>query len=109
MIAKHRGLSGTPSSWQKLTDYCSGNPLTLIVLASTIREVYAGQIGSYLDEFGETSLREHPDLRQQIDQQFERGTFQEQQILYWLALKRVALSLQDICEVGNPPYRKDRR
>jgi ATP-dependent exoDNAse (exonuclease V) alpha subunit len=71
----------------------------LKLVASTIREVFGGNIAAFLKEgsilFG--------DIRDVLDQQFKRLSAFEQSILYWLALAREWVTLSDLIEERAHP------
>ncbi|MEH2009513.1 NB-ARC domain-containing protein [Nostoc sp.] len=89
-ILKDKGLFGSHTNWAKLVENYSGNPLVLKLVSETIRELFNGDIAAFLDEgeiiFGHT--------RNLLNQQFERTSDLEKEIIYWLAIKREAVSLE---------------
>ncbi len=96
VILERKGLSGEDLSWKVLVERFSGNPMMLMIASPTIRESYRGHISQYLVELGDTPLHEHSDLRALLDSQFQRLSLLEQQVIYWLAVEREAISLQDL-------------
>jgi WD40 repeat protein len=105
-LLENKGLSGEEKPWNALIERFAGNPMMLAVISPTIRESYQGLISQYLAEFSDTPLNEHPDLRVLLDSQFERLSFLEQQIFYWLAIGREAFSLEDLRESVVQPMSK---
>jgi WD40 repeat protein/transcriptional regulator with XRE-family HTH domain len=85
-------LTGTDEQWAQLVDVYGGNPLALKIVSEPIREVFGGDIGAFLHG-GETAFGDIHDL---LEQQFHRLSTQEQEILYWLAIEREALSLDEL-------------
>ncbi len=108
VILQRKGLSGEESSWKVLVEHFSGNPMMLMIASPAIRESYRGLISKYLVEVGDVSLNEYPDLRALLDSQFERLSFLEQQVIYWLAIEREAVSLQDLRDNVVQPVSKGR-
>ncbi len=106
VILQRKGLSGEENSWQTLIARFSGNPMMLIIASPAIRESYRGHISQYLVEFSDVPLNEYPDLRVLLDGQFARLSPLEQQIIYWLAIEREAVSLQDLRENSVQPVSK---
>jgi WD40 repeat protein len=98
VILERKGLSGEEYDWKILIERFSGNPMMLTFILPTIRESYRGLISQYLADFGDVPLIEYPNLRMLLDRQFERLSFLEQQVIYWLAIEREAVSLQDLRE-----------
>ncbi|MEM8722617.1 MAG: NB-ARC domain-containing protein [Cyanobacteria bacterium P01_G01_bin.39] len=88
-IIKIKGLSGSNSELKALSDRYDGNPLALKVVATTIKDLFAGNISEFLSQeqavFG--------DIRDLLDQQFARLSDLEQEIMYWLAIIREPVSL----------------
>ncbi|MEM9508170.1 MAG: NB-ARC domain-containing protein [Cyanobacteria bacterium P01_E01_bin.35] len=88
-IIKVKGLSGSDSELIALSDRYDGNPLALKVVATTIKDLFAGNISEFLHQeqavFG--------DIRDLLDQQFVRLSDLEQEIMYWLAIIREPVSL----------------
>ncbi|MEH2143462.1 NB-ARC domain-containing protein [Nostoc sp.] len=93
-ILKDKGLFGSHTNWAKLVENYSGNPLALKLVSETIRELFSGDIAAFLDEgeiiFGNT--------RNLLDQQFERTSDLEKEIIYWLAIKREPVSLENLLD-----------
>jgi NB-ARC domain len=73
-----------------LIDCYGGNPLFLKLVATTIQELFGGNI----DEFLEQDTIVFGDIREILDQQFNRLSALEKQILYWLTLNQNFVSLR---------------
>lgn len=89
-LLKDKGLFGTDEMWAKLIDCYSGNPLALKLVASTIQEIYEGNIGGFLDY--ETSV--FGGIQNVLDQQFTRLSQREKEVVYWLAIERESVSAE---------------
>src|SRR5438876_11934698 len=87
-----KDLTGTDEQWALLVEAYGGNPLALKIVSEPIQEVFGGEIGAFL-QAGETDFGDIHDL---LEQQFHRLSAQEQEILYWLAIEREALSLNEL-------------
>jgi WD40 repeat protein len=107
-ILQEKGLSGEEHFWQAFVKRFAGNPMMLMFVSPIVRESYAGLIAHYLADLGEVPLDEYPDLRLLLDSQFERLSYLEQQVIYWLAIEREAVSLQDLCADVLQPISKGR-
>src|SRR5947209_12357321 len=85
-------IRGTDQQWQTLINYYDGNPLALKLLSEPLHMFFGGNLGAFLEEkwgvFG--------DIADLLRQQLERLSALEQQILYWLAVERQALSLEEL-------------
>src|SRR5207302_4597849 len=85
-------LVGSPQERALLVQRYEGNPLALTIVAETISDLFGGAIGPFLAQdtlvFGSIS-----DL---LDEQFGRLSALEQTLLYWLAIAREPLTLQEL-------------
>lgn len=102
-ILQGRGLSGTDESWKKLIHLYSGNPLALKLVAEAIQEVFDGDIDTFLKDEEEIAFGDINDL---IAQQFYRLSGPEQELLYWLAIEREPIPLENIRENLTHPMPK---
>ncbi len=93
-ILKDKGLRAEEKSWESLVLRYKGNPLALKIVAQFVREVFDGDIASFL-ETGEAMFS---DIRHILEQQFDRLSALEREIMYWLAIEREAVSLDEIDE-----------
>lgn len=93
-ILQIKGLNGSDSEVSKLVQYYDGNALALKVVATTIRDLFGGDIKEFLQE--QTSI--FGDVRHLLDQQFERLSSLEQEIIYWLAINREPTTLSELRE-----------
>lgn len=85
-------ISGERAVQENLAHLYSGNPLALKLVAGPIRELFGGNITSFLQEkeivFGEITTL--------IDEQFEPLGVPEREIMYWLAIEREAISIHEL-------------
>src|SRR3989449_8915208 len=91
LLAEHE-LVGSPEERARLVERYEGNPLALTIVAETTTDLFGGAIGPFLAQdtlvFGSIS-----DL---LNEQFGRLSALEQTILYWLAIAREPLTLQEL-------------
>lgn len=66
-----------------------GNPLALKIVATSIQEIFAGNLGEFL----QCGIGVFNGIRNLLEQQFERLAPLEKQILFWLAINREPVSL----------------
>jgi WD40 repeat protein/transcriptional regulator with XRE-family HTH domain len=78
------GLTGTELQKQELGDRYRWNPLALKIVATSIQDLFEGDIGLFLQQ--DTLV--FNGLRRLLDQQFERLSELEKSILYWLSINR---------------------
>ncbi len=91
-ILKDQGIFGSSNSWDNLIQLYLGNPLALKLVSETIREVFGGDVASFLEQ-GEFVFGGIYEL---LDHQFQRLSELEQEIMYWLAIEREARPLEDL-------------
>ncbi|WP_230967177.1 NB-ARC domain-containing protein [Nostoc sp. NZL] len=101
-ILKDKGLSGSRQDWSQLINKYSGNPLALKLVSESIRELFGGDIAVFLNK-GEIIFGDTRDL---LDQQFERTSELEKEIIYWLAIKRELVSLDELLDDIMRPLAK---
>ncbi|MBW4423263.1 MAG: hypothetical protein KME50_02050 [Nostoc desertorum CM1-VF14] len=101
-ILQDKGLFGSQQEWSKLIEKYSGNPLALKLVSEPIRELFDGDIAAFIAE-GEIIFG---DTRNLLDQQFERLSEVEKEIIYWLAIKRELVSLEELLDDIVRPLQK---
>lgn len=92
-ILKGKGFTDSSEEDCKvLIDWYAGNPLFIKLVATTIQEIFAGNIYEFLEQgtvvFG--------DIRAILDEQFHRLSELEKQIMYWLALNHNLVSVRKL-------------
>jgi WD40 repeat protein len=101
MLQTGSQIRATAAEWQQLTELYAGNPLALKVVSTTVQELFEGSIGQFLQQeaiaFG--------DINVLLDQQFQRLSGLEKQVMYWLAINREEMSLAELQDdfVFKPP------
>ena len=91
-VLRDKGLFGSDSLLDELIHNYLGNPLALKLVSETILEVFGGNVASFLEK-GERIFGDIQDL---LDSQFRRLSDVEKGIMYWLAIEREAISLDDL-------------
>ncbi len=91
-ILKAKGVFGTEAELNRIIDYYRGNPLALKIIATSIKELFAGDIFEFFIE-GKTVFK---GIRQLLEQQFNRLSDIEKQILYWLAINQEPTSIAQL-------------
>ena len=93
-IFRLKGVAGSPTELNSIKERYSGNALALKVVATTIQDLFDGNIAEFLRQekavFG--------DIRDLLDSQFERLSDLEREIMYWLAIAREPISLAELQE-----------
>jgi WD40 repeat protein len=80
------------SDWQQLQQSYAGNPLAIKIAATTIRDLFDGSVSAFLEQ-GVILCNGIDAL---LAQQFDRLSESEQQVLYWLAIGREAISISQL-------------
>ncbi|HEY9656459.1 MAG TPA: NB-ARC domain-containing protein [Crinalium sp.] len=89
-ILAAKGLTFQPqqSLVRQLIERYQGNPLALEIVAMPLKDLFNSNIAAFLAE--DTLL--FKDIRSLLDQQFNRLTLLERQVMYWLAINREAVT-----------------
>ena len=83
---------GSESAWHHLNAHYGGNPLALEIVATAIQELFAGNVEAFWQQ-GKGVLGEIGDL---LEQQFNRLSAGEREILDWLAINREPVSVKQL-------------
>ncbi|WP_245894131.1 NB-ARC domain-containing protein [Chamaesiphon polymorphus] len=78
------GLLPSPIGRRKLIEVYSGNPLALKIVATSIRELFDGNVDAFVSE--ETTI--FNGIRRLLDRQFNRLMPLERQVMNWLSIER---------------------
>jgi len=87
-------LTGSDEAWSQLISLYSGNPLYLKLVSEPVHEMFGGDISKFLKQ-GKIVLG---DIHDPLDFQFARLSIFEREIMYWLAIEREPVSLDDLQE-----------
>jgi WD40 repeat protein/transcriptional regulator with XRE-family HTH domain len=87
-------LDGTSQQWGELNARYGGNGLALKVVGETIRELFGGEIGTFLEAGSGDSV--FGGIRRLLSEQVERSSAVEQKVLRLLAVEREPVSLGQI-------------
>ena len=75
---------GQQEDWKALIDYYAGNPQILKIVATTVQALCQGDIAKFLKQ-GPIVVG---DIRELLDQQFNRLSDLEKKLMYWLAIEQ---------------------
>ena len=89
-----KGIFGSDTDWITLVSHYSGNPLALNIVSEMIREVYGGDISSFIEDGTPVFGR----IQDVLAEQFDRLSNTEQDIILWLAIERIAVSRDTLLE-----------
>ncbi len=91
-ILQTKGLSQSEQECQQLVERYAGNPLALKIAATTTRSLFDGNVSLFLEQ-GTVVFGDIWDL---LDQQFNRLSPLEQQVMYWLTINREWTTLAEL-------------
>lgn len=93
-ILKITGLNCSEPELNHLVTQCSGNASALKIIATTIQDVFDGDITAFLAKkmvvFGDTYKL--------LDEQFERLSTLERKVIYWLAVNKEPITFSQLWE-----------
>ncbi|MDA0265878.1 MAG: NB-ARC domain-containing protein [Cyanobacteria bacterium] len=100
--AKGLDLDEATSQGQELIRRYSGNPQALHLVATAIQREFLGDVDNFLEEEG-TAVE---DVQSLLEQHLSRLAILERSILFWLAINREPVGLDDLMEDLLPPVTK---
>jgi WD40 repeat protein len=93
-LLQAKGLTGDEAQRQSLCARYGNSPLAVKIVATSIQDLFDGNITEFLKE--DTFI--FNGIRRLLDQQFQRLTSQEQAIMYWLTINREWTSVADLSQ-----------
>jgi WD40 repeat protein len=97
-ILEAKGLSGSENEMAKLCQVYDGNPLALKLVATSISEIFCGNISEFLSQ-NTICFNGIQDL---LDEQFNRLSYSEKTIVYWLAINRESIKIDTLSQDITP-------
>jgi WD40 repeat protein len=92
-IFKAKGIThGVDSDWERLTVNYGGNPLYLKFIATTVLDLFEGDISNFILQINTI----FGDVRNLIGQQFNRLSELEKSLLYWFSINQDAVDLKEL-------------
>jgi WD40 repeat protein/transcriptional regulator with XRE-family HTH domain len=91
LLGEHE-LLGSPEEYARLAERYAGNPLALGIVAETIADLFGGAISPFLS--GSTIL--FGSITTLLSEQWERLSALEQTLLWWLAILREPVTLEEL-------------
>jgi WD40 repeat protein len=91
-ILDDKGLPLTIENGQELVDLYAGNPLALKIVSTSILELFDGRVTEFLGQ----GAAVFNGIRLLLEQQFDRLSAVEQQIMFWLAIDREWVSVKEL-------------
>lgn len=107
-IFEDKGYFWGSQKEQKLViEHYAGNPLFLKMVASSIQDLFDSSFSDFIKFLQENELI-IDDIRSLLDRQFERLSKLEESVMYWLAIHRQPVSLQELRDQLLSPTEKQK-
>lgn len=90
---KEEDIYGAKDELDKLIQIYSGNPLALKIIATLIKDLFAGNVHEFLIQ---GTIIPSSGINKILDQQFNRLSLLEKEIMYWLAIERQPVCLNKL-------------
>lgn len=97
-IVRLKGLSGSKEELIKLVDRYECHPLALELIAATIKKICNGDIPKFLEK-GLATFRNIGNI---LDWHFKRMSPVEKQLMYWLAINRDFVTIEELQDDIEP-------
>jgi len=94
VLLEEKQLEGDDKSWNKLIESYAGNPLALKLVSSTIQSIFGHDINKFIQQ----DMLVFSDIKDVLDEQFDRLSSIEKEIMYWLAIEREWVQLNSLQE-----------
>ncbi|MEO0395628.1 MAG: NB-ARC domain-containing protein [Cyanobacteria bacterium P01_A01_bin.137] len=95
-LLSEKGIfSGDDADWEGVIQHYGGNPLALKMVAAGIQTSLQGDLAASLAQIQQGNLM-FGDIRDLLEQQFERLSTLEQEVMYWLAINRELVRLMEL-------------
>lgn len=104
VLLQAKGLSGSEEKRQELCDRYGSNPLALKIVATSIQDLFEGDIEVFLAQ----EIAVFNSIEKLLDQQFMRLCPSEKAIMYWLAINRDQVSISELMDDIIPAVSKTR-
>lgn len=88
-------LTAKDSIFEEVCTHYAGNPLALKIAAAAVQEVCGGDLGQLIPFLQQGKLQ-FDDINDLLEQQFNRLSSIEQQVMYWLAVNREPVFVQEL-------------
>jgi len=90
-------FTGSEDEWTSVISRYGGNPLALKIVASGVTDFFDSSISRFLEFLKQGSFI-FDDIRDLLERQFQRLSDIEQEIMYWLAINREPVLLEELQE-----------
>src|SRR4028119_499755 len=90
-------FTASEDEWTRVISRYGGNPLALKIVASGVTDFFDSSISRFLEFLKQGSFI-FDDIRDLLERQFQRLSDVEQEIMYWLAINREPVLLEELQE-----------
>jgi len=90
-------FTGSEDEWTSVISRYGGNPLALKIVASGVTDFFDSSISRFLEFLKQGSFI-FDDIRDLLERQFQRLSDIEEEIMYWLAINREPVLLEELQE-----------
>jgi WD40 repeat protein len=97
IMESHSSLIGSDQDWATLVTTYAGNPLVLKILSLTIQDVFGGSISNFL-HYAQPNILALADIHEFLQEQVQRLSVVEIEIMTWLAIRRDPADILDLHE-----------
>jgi hypothetical protein len=104
VLLARKQLDGTDQQWAELDNPVGGNGLALKLVGETIRELFAGDMGTFLEQTGPTGM--YSGIRRLLAEQVGHSSALEQHVLRVLAVEREPLTMAVLLADLSPRVRR---
>jgi WD40 repeat protein len=101
-LLEAKGLVGSTEEKQQLNKLYGGNPLALKIVSTSIKDLFDGSIAEFLAQ----GTPVFNGIRRLLDQQLERLSTLEKDLMYWLAINRDWTAIAQLQADITPPVSK---
>lgn len=88
-------FSASEDEWRVLVKHYAGNPLALKMVAPAIQDLFNSSVSTFLELLEQGTLV-FDDIRNLLDQQFNRLSDLEKEVMYWLAINLEPVSFLEL-------------
>ncbi|MDX2244905.1 MAG: NB-ARC domain-containing protein [Leptolyngbyaceae cyanobacterium bins.302] len=93
IFATKGSFTGADADWHQLVEHYAGNPLALKMVAAAVQELFNQDISEFLSILGSLVF---DDIRDLLDRQFNRLSYAEKDVMFWLAINREVTSFTEL-------------
>jgi hypothetical protein len=88
-------FAGSEAEWSQLSEHYGGNPLALKLVAAATQELFNGTIAEIF-KYAQQGVLVFEHIRDLLEEQFNRLSAVEQEVMYWMAISRKPVSLAEL-------------